>query len=284
QSGLLAVEHSAYAEIRVVEAENVRYLLIDGGIHTAEDVATGESLLPYVDVLDVTKLFFDEPGRMLLVGLGGGSVVKSWVNEGWRVSAVEIDPVVTRVAGEHFNLRHDEASIYHMDGRNFLATSGETFDVVIMDAFGSSSIPFHLVTRESFALIRSRLAPAGILAMNVEATGWHDILVRSLAATMHRVFERVLVLPMAEPPNTLGNLVLLASDRPLELEEELPAPRDRFSPEYNRAHAWDNRFTAELEGVPILTDNYNPVDIWAERINLATRQYSHQHFDGVLRQ
>ena len=104
-----------------------------------------------------------------------------------------------------------------MDGRAFLGTTDETFDLVIMDAFGSSSIPFHLVTRESFALIRSRLVPSGILAMNVEATAWHDILVHSLAATMQEVFKNVVVLPMAEPPNTLGNLVLLASDRPLEL-------------------------------------------------------------------
>jgi len=46
-------------------------------------------MLPYVDVLDIAKLFFDEPGRMLLVGLGGGSVVKRFRGEGggwtrWR--------------------------------------------------------------------------------------------------------------------------------------------------------------------------------------------------------
>jgi len=158
------------------------------------------------------------------------------------VDAVEIDPVVTRMAREHFGLADEEAAVYHMDGRGFLATTGETFDLVIMDAFGSSSIPFHLVTRESFALIHSRLAPNGILAMNVEATAWHDIFVHSLAVTMLEVFGHVVALPMAEPPNTLGNLVLLASDRPLELEYDPPVPRDRFSPEYNRAHAWDNRF------------------------------------------
>jgi spermidine synthase len=148
-----------------------------------------------------------------------------------------------------------------------------------MDAFGSSAIPFQLVTRESFALIRSRLVHSGILAMNIEATAWHDTLVHSLAATMQEAFKNVVVLPMAEPPNALGNLVLLASDRPLELVNDPPVPMDRFSREYNRAHAWDNRFEVDPAGVPVLTDDHNPVDIWAERINLAARRALHEQFD-----
>jgi spermidine synthase len=278
--GVLTVEQSPYGEIRVVESEDARYLLIDGGIHTAVDAATGESLMPYVDVLDIAKLFYDKPGRMLLVGLGGGSVVKRFAADGWRVDAVEIDPAVTRVARAYFGLRDGEAVVHHMDGRRFFGTTAETFDLVIMDAFGSSSIPFQLVTRESFALIRSRLAPDGILAMNVEATAWHDILVHSLAATMQDVFKHVVALPMAEPPNTVGNLVLLASDRSLELENEPPVPMDRFSPEYNRAHAWDNRFEVDPKGAPVLTDDHNPVDVWAEQINLAARRRLHEQFDS----
>ncbi len=276
---VVALEQSAYGEIRVVESDETRFLLIDGGIHTRVDAASGEAIVPYVDVLDIAKLFYEKPGRMLLVGLGGGSVVKRYAGEGWRVDAVEIDPVVTRMAREHFGLEDKEATVYHMDGRAFLQTTGETFDVVIMDAFGSSSIPFHLVTREAFALIRSRLVPNGILALNVEAAEWHDILVHSLAATMEEVFQNVVALPMAEPPNTLGNLVLLASDRPLEPRYELPVPMDRFSGEYNRAHAWDNRFEVDPKGVPVLTDDHNPVDIWAERVNLAARRILHEEFD-----
>ena len=77
----------------------------------------------------------------------------------------------------------------------------------------------------------------------------------------------------------LGNLVLLASDRPLELRNDLPIPMDRFSREYNRAHAWDNRFEVDPEGVPILTDDHNPVDIWSEHVNVAARRLLHERFD-----
>jgi hypothetical protein len=38
-----------------------------------------------------------------------------------------------------------------MDGREFFLTTDRQYDLVLLDAFGSSSIPFHLVTREAFA-------------------------------------------------------------------------------------------------------------------------------------
>lgn len=278
ESGLLAVEQSAYAELRVVDRDDIRFMLIDGGTHTIVDRATGESVFPYVNVLDIPKGFFQEPGDMLLVGLGGGSVVKRYARDGWRTDAVEIDPAVTQLAREYFMLKPDEAQVFEMDGRQFLISSNKTYDLIIMDAFGSSAIPFHLVTKEAFALIRSRLAPDGVLAMNIEAVGWRDKLVLSLAATAKTQFEHVLALPIAEPPNKIGNLILLMSNRTLELAEDPPVPSYRFSPEYDRAHAWDNRFVPEIEDACILTDELSPVDVWAERINLVARKELHQVF------
>ncbi len=98
ERGLLAVEQSAYAEIRVLERDGSRYLLIDGGTHTIVDPATWASSFPYVAVMDLTRDFFAQPGRMLLVGLGGGTLVKNFARAGWQVDAVEIDPVITRIA------------------------------------------------------------------------------------------------------------------------------------------------------------------------------------------
>jgi spermidine synthase len=164
-----------------------------------------------------------------------------------------------------------------MDGRRFLITQDDAYDIIVMDAFGSSSIPFHLVTEEAFGIIRSRLASNGILAMNIHAIGWHDEIVTSIAATLSRQFEHVMVLPIVEPPDQLGNIVLLASDRQLELEQELPVPLSRFSAEYDQSHAWDNRFEVDVAGATILTDNLNPVDVWSERVNLASRKELHQY-------
>jgi hypothetical protein len=57
-------------------------------------------------------------------------------------------------------------------------------------------------------------------------------------------------------------------------------PGDRFSAAYDRAHAWDNRFVPATEGLPIVTDDRNPVDLWSERINLAARRLLHAEKRG----
>ncbi len=277
--GLLAVTQSPYGEIRVLDRDGLRYMLIDGAPHTICDPVTWASEYPYVDVLEIAKEFKREPGRMLLVGLGGGSVAKSFAQSGWQVDAVEIDPVVVRDAVRWFGLKADEAAVHLADGRRFLEEQPPaSYDLIIMDAFGSSSIPFHLVTREVFGLIRSRLKPQGMLEMNIEAVGWHHELVASLAVTLADVFGQVRVLPIAEPPDQLGNLILVAADFPLELDHELAPPTSRWSREYDLVHAWDNRFGPQPDRGMVLTDDHNPVDVWSDGINLVSRRDMHRFF------
>ena len=278
--GLVALAQSAYAELRVIDFQDQRFMLIDGAPHSVVDIATGASTFPYVDVLELTKRFYDKPGSMLLVGLGAGSVVKVFNRDGWQVRTVEIDPVVTRLARAHFGYVDADGPVFHEDGRRFLVDHQEMYDLVIMDAFGSSAVPFHLVTTEAFALAKSRLRPGGLLAMNIEAVGWDDILIRSLAVTVGEHFAHVKILPIVEPPSELGNVILLAADRPLELPEDLERPLDRWSPAYNQVHAWDNAFTVAAGKGQVLTDEHNPVAVWSDRINVAARDKINEWFAG----
>jgi spermidine synthase len=272
ENGVLAVEQSPYGEIRVVDQDQVRYLLIDGGTHTAASITSSHTMLPYVNVLDIAGMFFKEPGTMLTIGLGGGSVVRNYALDGWRVDAVEIDPVVTRMARQYFGLSKDDATVYEMDGRRFLMTSDKSYDVIILDAFGSSYIPLHLMTDEAFGLLHSRLSSSGVLAMNIWSIGWRDEMVASVSATLRKHFSHVLALPTAEPPDQFGNMILLASDREPVLEKKLPPVCDRFAAEYDRGHAWDNRFEPDIAGAPVLTDDLSRIDLWSERVNLASRK------------
>jgi spermidine synthase len=283
--GLIEVEQSPYAEIRVIDQDGARALVIDGAIHTLVAADTGAPLHRYAAALGACKLLFDAPGRLLLIGLGGGSVVKSYARDGWTIDAVEIDPAVARIAHAWFGLTDDEAHVHLEDGRRFLRTSSATYDLIILDAFGSSSIPFHLATREAFGLMAARLGSNGVLAINVDAQGWDDVLVRSLAATLRLHFRTVWALPTSEPPNTLGNVILLAANRELEIPDAqlpnpvvyLPYPDAHFAV-VQLNHAWNNRFEPEAGGARVVTDELNPVDVWAERINRAGRRDLHRYW------
>ena len=209
--------------------------------------------------------------------------MKNFARAGWTVDAVEIDPVVIEVAQDYFGLQESEGTIYSMDGRQFLITNDKKYDIIVMDAFGSSSIPFHLVTRESFGLIASRLKADGVFAINLEANGWTDLIVRSLSATLKQNFEYVFVLPTYVPAGELGNIVLFAAnywlERPEDTERDFTDLKYISSLQYQRDRAWDNRFVPETVGVPVLTDDLNPVDLWSEEINLLARKDLHRYFE-----
>ncbi len=287
--GLLAIEQSPYAEIRVLDVGERRYLLIDGGTHTIVDPKTWKSHLPYTAVVDLTREFFEKPGDMLLIGLGGGTIVKIFAREGWTVDAVEIDPVVIDLAREYFGLRENEGRIYSMDGRQFLITHDKKYDIIVLDAFGSSSIPFHLVTREAFGLVASRLKPDGILAINIEVRNWEDVLVRSLTATLKTQFQEVLALPAYEPAHIMGNVIILATQRRLadpQLQyhidhSKIPPPGFKSNLSYRRDFAWQKRFIPETGAASVLTDDLNPIDLWSEEINLMARKDLHSYFEDL---
>jgi spermidine synthase len=276
-AGVLAVRPTPYAELRVADHDGLRYLLLDGGTHT---VVRQDNLAPqqeYVIAAELATELFTRPGRALLVGLGGGSLARVLTVDGWRLDLVEIDPGVIEAAREFFRIGPHHGAIHLADGRRFLRTSRDTFDLIVLDAFGSGSVPFHLVTTEAFADAKARLRPGGTLVLNLEALGWDEPLVKAVAATLNTRFRHVVALPTAEPPDRLGNIVLLASDRALEIPpERLGDPVLTLSDEQEhwrvlqRMHAWNNRFTPA--GGRVLTDDWNPVDLRCEEINLASRR------------
>jgi spermidine synthase len=282
ERGLLAIEQSRYAELRVIDTKDARHLVLDGSPQGLVDIHTWESHYPYVSLMDMPKYIHTQPGKMLLIGLGAGSLVKNYANDGWKVDAVEIDPSVIDLARKFFSLKDEEASIYTMDGRHFLNISKDKYDVILLDAFGSGAVPFHLFTSEVFQLMKSHLTDKGIIGINVEALGWNDIIVRSAAATLHTSFNKVIALPIAEPPSEIGNVVILASDRPLALERQIVRdytnPDFRFSNNYWKAHGWDNLFEPESSNARILTDDLNPIDVWSEHANYASRVDWHGYF------
>jgi spermidine synthase len=277
--GLVFRGKSPYGEIRVVDDGGFRYLLVDGAIRAAVDTSLDwESAMTHVNVIDVARSFHEGPGKLLLIGLGGGSVAEHFHRSGWEVDAVEIDSLVVSVARRFFGFDSTHARVSRMDGRQFIAAAADTYDVIIVDAFGSSSIPVHLLTEEAFGWIATRLGLRGTLAVNVRALGWHDTIVRSIAATLGTAFPNVLALPIAEPPDQLGNVILLASKGPLEIPGDFPVPFDRFTGEYDRFHAWENRFAPDTKGVPVLTDANNPLDRMVEAISVRERKQVRETF------
>lgn len=121
-----------------------------------------------------------------------------------QISGVEIDPVVTEIGRKYFDMSTPHLTTYADDARPWLRKHTERQDVIVIDAYRQPYIPFYLTTVEFFSLVKSRLAPGGVVAVNVGHPVDSPDLEKTLAATMRSVFgdEQVYRDP-AEPTNTM---------------------------------------------------------------------------------
>ena len=143
---------------------------------------------------------------MLFVGLGGGSAPKRMWRDfpDLRLQVVELDPDVVVAARKWFAVPRDQRlGIDVSDGRRWLATHDERWDMIVLDAFYADSIPFHLTTREFLRLVRTRLAPDGVVVVNIigAVTGDESKLLRSITKTYRSTFPTVVLHPVYDGPN-----------------------------------------------------------------------------------
>ena len=76
-----------------------------------------------------------------------------------------------------------------MDGRAFLLRHDEAFDAIVLDAYADrTAVPSHLLTREFFALARSRLAEDGTLYVNLIVAPEPDRMSTRADRTLRSVF------------------------------------------------------------------------------------------------
>jgi hypothetical protein len=160
-----------------------------------------------------------EPLDTLFIG-GGGFTLPRYVlatRPGSTARVLEVDAQLVDLARERLGLRTGgDLEVRVGDARVTLRDEpAGSADVVVGDAFGSRSVPWHLATAEFVADIRRVLRADGIYLLNVidyEELG----LLRAEAATLLAAFTDVALVAVADGPRPDGgNLVLLASDRPL---------------------------------------------------------------------
>jgi spermidine synthase len=143
------------------------------------------------------------PRRILVVGLGGACIqrfMRKLLPEA-TIETAELDPEIPDVAAKYFFFKQDAHQVVHLgDGRAFIEGSKEKYDLIFLDAFSATSIPYHLTTREFLQAVRDHLAPGGAACANLwdaEAGYW------DLVKTYFAVFPEALVVKCAASLNSL---------------------------------------------------------------------------------
>ena len=281
---MLELRPGAQSEYRVFDRDGARYLLADGSIQAVMDTLSGDCVQRGPSALELLKLMHPERGSMLVLGLRGGTLPLAFARSGWKVRVIEPD-LDAIAAARRVSYRRGEMDLLWGDPRLFVRGDHSRYSAIVVDAFSGGDYPFTLCTREFFTALEPRVAPDGIVVVSVEAHGWGDPLVNALAATLRTRFAHVVALPTSEPQTALGTILLLASRQPLPLtDEQLPDPTTFFqNPDalwvvQQQLHAWLNRYEPPAAGARVLSDDRNPVDVWADRVNHAARKELHTFF------
>ena len=120
------------------------------------------------------------------------------------IETAEIDPEIRDVATRFFFFKEDDRQIVHVgDGRRFIENATAKFDLIFLDAFSATSIPYMLTTQEFLQAVRARLAPGGVVCANLwdEQADYPEIL-----KTYSTVFPELHVVKCASS----GNSILVA--------------------------------------------------------------------------
>lgn len=201
EKGLIHEENSLYQYIGVVQRPDGRRVLhLNEGvaIHSVwwpDSVLTGGEWDTY---LALPPLLGHPLRRVAILGNAGGTTARALgvYYPDAAIDGVELDPAVTRVGREYFGLGDNpRLTVHDADARPFLRSTGERYDLIVVDAYRQPYVPFYLATREFFRLVRDHLTPGGIVALNVAAVPDDERLVDAVGGTLAAEFPQVVAWP-----------------------------------------------------------------------------------------
>jgi spermidine synthase len=220
-------------------------------------------VFPYAKMVLSSLMVQDNPQRILILGLGGGTLIHTFnqLFPAAEIISIEIDEAVVRVAKDYFDFVEDARNkVERIDGRVYVKRAGlrgEKFDLVILDAFNGEYIPEHLMSQEFLEEVKLLLPERGVVVANTFST---SRLYDAESATYASVFGELYNIRQFGT----GNRVLIASMQPLPDLATLQARAEAIKPRLLR-------FDMDATEFPLLMDTEQD---WNRNARILTDQYS----------
>ena len=201
---LLATQNSIYGNLAVVDTEGMRTLYENGLVaFNVPDPAAAEEAVHFA------LLEHPNPTSLLLIGGGlNGSVSQALQHPSLRsVDYVELDPAVFDLARRYFPEEWERIQaeqrvrVHHVDGRQFIKSTREKFDVVILNLPDPQTAQLNrFYTAEFFREVAERLNSGGVLALQLRAAENYispelGEFLRCVNRTLREVFPEIRVIP-----------------------------------------------------------------------------------------
>jgi spermidine synthase len=266
-----------YYCIRVVptvqDGRDVQQFILDHLIHSFSDLDDPTYLhygyeKVYAEMMDYIAK--PKPDFSLMQLGAGGYTTPRYVEALYpqaKDEVIEIDPGVTQTAYALMGLSPQaKVTTINQDARLGLQElpAGQTFDIILGDAFNDLSVPYHMTTQQFDEQLRSRLTPTGFYLANIIDKMQGGRFIPSVVRTLKTVFPNVYVMSEFDSFNSpaQNTYVVAASMTPLD-EPRLRAARGQgFNGQsINKIMSQDdmNAWLQHADSV-LLTDDYVPAD------------------------
>ncbi|MFN2136435.1 MAG: spermidine synthase [Candidatus Promineifilaceae bacterium] len=208
--GQLFETESAYNYVQVVRQGDCNFLLLNEGQAYHSYYCDG-GRVPRVSVWSImlaAPYFNENPGpvkKLAVIGLAAGTIPTQFLTvfDSLSVDGIELDPAIVQAGRDYFALDDEAIQVRIGDGRYELNRLPGDYDVITIDAYKVPYIPWHLTTREFFGEVRAKLAPDGVVAVNVGRAPEDRRLVEAMVATLMQVFPTVHAIDVPGALNTI---------------------------------------------------------------------------------
>ncbi len=208
------------------------------------------------------------PHKALYLGLGGGAMPRYLYNKtNASIDVVEIDPGVIAAAKQFFNFTpNGRIMIYNQDARFFLDNTTNKYNLIVLDSYGSMSLPYYMVSSQAIGLLKAHLEANGTLFVNVvsPASGPDACPFKTMYTALNSTFPNLYVF-VSNTQNTsqLQNIIILASTNQRRYTEQYIYDKLNASiGPYDTENIMEDYYNLNVNttGYKIPTDNLNGYD------------------------
>lgn len=186
----------------------------------AEAAGKEQRYFPYVYRISTYLDSFPKDTKVLLLGLGGGSIAKQLSSKGFSVDVCELDKRIAFVASNYFHLSQ-KVNITVDDARHFIRTCHKKYDVIILDMFKGEEPPNHVFTLEAMEELKIMLNKKGTVFVN--GLGYYEGTIGKAMRSVYKTFQvagfNVRALATDKNPD-MSNLLFYASREELKPNNE----------------------------------------------------------------
>ena len=175
-----------------------------------------ELVLTYTQAMAAAFLLMPQPKRVLVVGLGGGSLVKFVLHHfpQCQIDVVEYRQDVMTVAAQYFGVPTEQESsrlkMYHGDGGAFVRQQAQRevrYDLLLVDAYDDTGMTESVAEQAFFDSCASVLTADGVMSMNLWGSE-HALFGQTMSRINSSFSDQTLILPVKHK----GNVICLASN------------------------------------------------------------------------